>query len=239
MEQLKNTTDLLGLEDKNIKILSVLKYQTHLVVQAKLDSPAPPCPHCQGKMIKYDFQKASKIPLLDCQGLPTVLHLKKRRFQCKNCLKVVVSQTSIVKKNCQISNMVRQKIAQLLLEKQSMTEIAHRLAVSTSTVIRKLREFKFETDWTKLPKVMSWDEYSFKKSKMSFIAQDFESKSILAILDGRTHAVIRNHFQRYQREVRELVEVITMDMYSPYYRLLSSSFQRRRLFLTASTLSNI
>nr|WP_321969451.1 helix-turn-helix domain-containing protein [Streptococcus pneumoniae] len=99
--------------------------------------------------------------------------------------------------------MVRQKIAQLLLEKQSMTEIAHRLAVSTSTVIRKLREFKFETDWTKLPKVMSWDEYSFKKSKMSFIAQDFESKSILAILDGRTHAVIRNHFQRYQREVRE------------------------------------
>ncbi len=55
MEQLKNTTDLLGLEDKNIKILSVLKYQTHLVVQAKLDSPAPPCPHCQGKMIKYDF----------------------------------------------------------------------------------------------------------------------------------------------------------------------------------------
>ena len=39
MEQLKNTTDLLGLEDKNIKILSVLKYQTHLVVQAKLDSP--------------------------------------------------------------------------------------------------------------------------------------------------------------------------------------------------------
>ena len=229
MEQLKNTTDLLGLEDKNIKILSVLKYQTHLVVQAKLDSPAPPCPHCQGKMIKYDFQKASKIPLLDCQGLPTVLHLKKRRFQCKNCLKVVVSQTSIVKKNCQISNMVRQKIAQLLLEKQSMTEIAHRLAVSTSTVIRKLREFKFETDWTKLPKVMSWDEYSFKKSKMSFIAQDFESKSILAILDGRTHAVIRNHFQRYQREVRELVEVITMDMYSPYYRLAKQLFPKAKI----------
>lgn len=131
MEQLKNTTDLLGLEDKNIKILSVLKYQTHLVVQAKLDSPAPPCPHCQGKMIKYDFQKASKIPLLDCQGLPTVLHLKKRRFQCKNCLKVVVSQTSIVKKNCQISNMVRQKIAQLLLEQQSMTDWRSQLPPSS------------------------------------------------------------------------------------------------------------
>ena len=78
---------------------------------------------------------------------------------------------------------------------------------------------------------MSWDEYSFKKSKMSFIAQDFESKSILAILDGRTHAVIRNHFQRYQREVRELVEVITMDMYSPYYRLAKQLFPKAKIVL--------
>lgn len=66
---------------------------------------------------------------------------------------------------------------------------------------------------------------------MSFIAQDFESKSILAILDGRTHAVIRNHFQRYQREVRELVEVITMDMYSPYYRLAKQLFPKAKIVL--------
>ena len=49
-----------------------------------------------------------------------------------------------------------------------MTDIAHRLSVSTSTVIRKLKEFKFETNWQKLPEIMSWDEYSFKKGKMSF-----------------------------------------------------------------------
>ncbi|MBF0805493.1 transposase [Streptococcus sp. 19428wA2_WM07] len=48
-------------------------------------------------MIKYDFQRESKIPLLEVQGLPTVLFLKKRRFQCKTCRKVVVSETPIVK----------------------------------------------------------------------------------------------------------------------------------------------
>ncbi|RHE79279.1 ISL3 family transposase, partial [Streptococcus anginosus] len=36
------------------------------------------------------------------------------------------------------------------------------------TVIRKLKEFKFEMNWQKLPEIMSWDEYSFKKGKMSF-----------------------------------------------------------------------
>ncbi|MGQ7429883.1 ISL3 family transposase, partial [Streptococcus suis] len=42
------------------------------------------------------------------------------------------------------------------------------------------------------PEVMSWDEYGFKKGKMSFIAQDFDSLKVISILDGRTQATIRN-----------------------------------------------
>ncbi|WP_044686681.1 transposase family protein, partial [Streptococcus suis] len=88
MEQLYHTTELIGIKDKNIKILFILKHQTHLEIRAKLDYDSPRCPHCQGKCIKYDFQKSSKIPILDCQGFPTLLLLKKRRFQCKSCQKV-------------------------------------------------------------------------------------------------------------------------------------------------------
>lgn len=77
MEPLKNTTDLIGLKDKNIKILFVLHHQVHIEIQAKLDYQAPACPHYQGNMINYDFQKASTIPILDLQGMPTVLKLKK------------------------------------------------------------------------------------------------------------------------------------------------------------------
>ena len=67
-----------------------------------------------------------------------------------------------------------------------MTKIAEELSVSTSTVIRMLNEFQFKTNLNHLPTVLSWDEYSFKKGKMSFIAQDFDNKNIIAILDGRT-----------------------------------------------------
>ncbi len=94
-----------------------------------------------------------------------------------------------------------------------MTDIAKRLAVSTSTVIRKLNEFQFKTDWSWLPENMSWDEYRFKKGKMSFIAQDFDSLKVITILDGRTQATIRNHFQRYSRQTRNRVTVMTMDMF--------------------------
>ncbi|WP_162012126.1 ISL3 family transposase, partial [Streptococcus sp. S784/96/1] len=131
----------------------------------------------------------------------------------------------------QIPVILNQKIAQKLMEKVAMTTIAENLAVSTSTVIRKLKEFQFKTDLTWLPENMSWDEYSFKKGKMSFIAQDFDSLKILAILDGRTQATIRNHFLRYSRAVRSRVKVITMDMFSPYYDIAKKLFPSAKIVL--------
>ena len=112
-----------------------------------------------------------------------------------------------------------------------MTAIAESLAVSTSTVIRKLKEFEFKTNLNYLPEHMSWDEYSFKKGKMSFIAQDFDSRKILAILDRRTQVTIRNHFLRYSRQVRSQVKVITMDMFSPYYDIAKKLFPNAKIVL--------
>ncbi|CVR33140.1 transposase [Streptococcus pneumoniae] len=186
-------------------------------------------------MKKYDFQKPSKIPYLETTGMPTRILLRKRRFKCYHCSKMMVAETSIVKKNHQIPRIINQKIAQKLIEKISMTDIAHQLAISTSTVIRKLNDFHFEHDFSRLPKIMSWDEYAFTKGKMSFIAQDFDNLNIITVLEGRTQAVIRNHFLRYDRAVRCQVKIITMDMFSPYYDLAKQlRFQISRLRLKQS-----
>ncbi|MGT2757763.1 ISL3 family transposase [Streptococcus ovuberis] len=231
MEQNYFITNLLGMKDPNITILEVVDTRSHKEVIAKLDYPAPKCQHCQGQMAKYDFQKPSKIPYLECAGYKTLIRLRKRRFRCQACRKMAVAETSMVKKNHQIPAIVNHKITQKLMEKLSMTAIAESLAVSTSTVIRKLKEFQFKTDLTWLPTNMSWDEYSFKKGKMSFIAQDFDSLKILAILDGRTQATIRNHFLRYSRAVRNRVKIITMDMFSPYYDIAKKLFPSAKIVL--------
>ena len=112
-----------------------------------------------------------------------------------------------------------------------MTAIAESLSISTSTVIRKLKEFKFKTELSSLPTHMSWDEYGFKKGKMSFIAQDYDTRKIVAILDGRTQATIRNHFLRYSRQVRSRVKVITIDMFSSYYDIARKLFQNAKIVL--------
>ena len=89
--------------------------------------------------------------------MPTRILLKKRRFKCYQFSERAVAETSIVKKNHQIPRIINQKIAQKLVEKTSMTDIAHQLGISTSTVIRKLNDFSFKPDFSRLPEIMSWD----------------------------------------------------------------------------------
>ena len=231
MRLIKNTTELIGIKDQNIIISLVFETDTHIEIQAKLDYPAPSCPHCHGKMIKYDFQKTSKIPLLEQAGTPTLLRLKKRRFQCKSCKRVTVAETSIVEKNCQISNLVRQKVTQLLTEKVSLTDIARRLHVSTSTVYRKLDQFTFKKHYDKLPAIMSWDEFGFKKGDLAFIAQNYETNELITILDNRRQTTIRNYFLKYPLKARQQVQFITMDMSGAYIPLAKKLFPNAKIVL--------
>ena len=235
MEQLHFITKLLDIKDPNIQIIYIINKDTHKEIIAKLDYNAPSCPDCGSQMKKYDFQKPSKIPYLETTGMPTRILLRKRRFKCYQCSKMAVAGTSLVKKNHQIPRIVNQKIAQKLIEKTSMTDIAHQLAISTSTVIRKLNNFHFKHDFSRLPEIMSWDEYAFTKGKMSFIAQDYDMLNVLTVLEGRTQAIIRDHFLKYDRAVRCRVKIITMDMFSPYYTLAKQlRFRISRLRLKQS-----
>ncbi|VNH10410.1 transposase [Streptococcus pneumoniae] len=208
MEQLHFITKLLDIKDTNIQIIDVVNRDSHKEIIAKLDYDAPSCPECGNQLKKYDFQKPSKIPYLETTGMPTRILLRKRRFKCYHCSKMMVAETSIVKKNHQIPRIINQKIAQKLIEKNSMTDIAHQLAISTSTVIRKLNDFHFECNFRNLPEIMSWDEH-----KLSFEITFF--------------ATIE--------PVRCRVKIITMDMFSPYYDLAKQlRFQISRLRLKQS-----
>ena len=67
--------------------------------------------------------------------------------------------------------------------------------------------------------------------KISFIAQDFDKLNIITVLEERTQAIIRSHFLRYNRAVRCQVKIITMDMFSPYYKLAKHLFPCAKIVL--------
>ena len=55
MEQLNFITNLLEIKGPNITILDVLNAGTHKEIIAKLDYPAPKCPHFQEKQTEHFF----------------------------------------------------------------------------------------------------------------------------------------------------------------------------------------
>ena len=51
MRLIKNTTELIGIKDQNIKISLVFETETHIEIQAKLDYPAPSCPRSEERRV--------------------------------------------------------------------------------------------------------------------------------------------------------------------------------------------
>lgn len=148
---------MIGIKDKHITLNKVFQRETPIEVFATLDYPPPKCKHCKGVQIKYDSQKHSKIPFIEIGGFPSLIRLKKRRSQYKSCRKVAVAETSLVQKNCQISEPLRQKVAQTLVNRGALTNIAQQSARSSSTVYRKLNQFVIKEGFSKLPEVfLGW-----------------------------------------------------------------------------------
>lgn len=163
--------------------------------------------------------------------MPTVLKLKKRRFQCKSCQKVRVAQTSLVKKNHQISEPVWKKMTDAHTDKMTNTAIAKRLRVSVSTVQRKLTQFTFKENFTKLPEVLYWDEFSRNKGKLAFITQDFQTRKVITVLENNRQKTIKNYFYKYPRKVRESVKVVTVDMSGSYIPIIKQLFPNAKIVL--------
>ena len=184
MRLIKNTTELIGIKDQNIKISLIFETDTHIEIQVKLDYPAPSCPHCLGKMIKYDFQKPSKTPLLEQAGTPTLLRLKKRRLQCKSCRRVTVAETSIVEKNCQISNLVRQKVQFITMDMSgAYIPLAKRLFPNAKIVLDRFH-------------IIQHLGRAFLKTRIAIMNQ-FDKKSL-------PYRALKNHWQLFQKDSRKL-----------------------------------
>ena len=96
---------------------------------------------------------------------------------------------------------------------------------------RKLDQFTFKEHYDKLPAVMSWDEFGFKKGELAFVAQNYETNQLITILDNRRQTTIRNYFLKYPLKVRQQVQFITMDMSGAYTPLARKLFPNAKIVL--------
>ena len=238
------TRNILNIKDENIifeeNFLNEEKINgsTTKIFHGKLTYTPSHCPKCgcvydieHDSIIKYGFKKNCKIKIDKVSGFKALLLLDKQRFYCKDCHSTFIATTNLVDFHKQISNNTRLSITLDLMRKGSEKDIAYRNNVSSSSVNRILNEISKDTivkNKGHLPSVLGIDEFKATKdtiSKMAFIIINQDSKNIFDINNSRLSLDIEHYFKNYSRKERNKVNFITMDLYKPYYKLMSKLFK--------------
>ena len=195
------------------------------------------CPKCgcinegYDDIIKWNWKRKCKIKITKVCGYNTLLILDKQRFLCKNCNKTFTASTDVVDYHKQISNDTNLNIKLELMQKGSEKDIAKRNNVSSNHVNRilhQISEDKLVKNNGILPTVMGIDEFNATKdtiSKMAFIIVNQDNRNIFDINNSRLSIDIEKYFKRYSKQERDKVQFVTMDLYKPYYNLMSKLFR--------------
>ena len=237
------TRNILNIKDENIifeeNCLEIVKIKDSMVkvFHGKLTYIPTVCPHCgciyesnPETIIKYGF-KNCKIKMDKISNYKILLSLDKQRFLCKHCKSTFIAETNLVDFHKQISNNTILSITLDLMEKGTEKDIAKRNNVSSSTVNRILDNIakdKLVKNEGVLPEALGIDEFKATKdtkSKMAFIIVNQDKSNIFDINNSRLCHDIESYFKRYSKNERDKVKFITMDLYKPYYSLMSKLFR--------------
>lgn len=235
-------TNLLNIKDKNLNFSNgiyhkVIKGVTYTVLTAKLEYSEQVCPNCGSNhnLIKYGF-KSSIVRCSRAGEHPVLIDLKKQKMYCKDCNKYFLLESKIVDKHCNIYNQVKKHIFTDLTKKISIKDIARDNNISTTSVARFLARFDnyFNVDFRTLPKHLCFDEFkSTKDAKgaMSFIYCDADNHKIVDIVENRQLPFLKRYFSSFPKSVRNQVETICIDMYSPYISLIKELFVNAKIII--------
>lgn len=237
--------DILNLKDKNITFdenfysEATLNDVTVKLFHGTLTYTPKACLSCghvfDEKIIKYGF-KTSTIKIPNVSGFKAYLKLKKQRYFCKHCNSTFTLETSVVDRNCFISNNTKVSIALSAKEKISEKDIAKNHNVSHCTVSRIIDSFYeyYEPNFNFLPEHLCFDEFKSVKSAagaMSFIFCNSESGEIVDIVEDRRLHVLKDYFLQYSKAARYSVKTIVIDMYSPYISLIKDVFPNAKIII--------
>ena len=227
---------LLGLEDKNMKILSVeeekAKGKTIKIVNVISTNEKVKCPICNKYTRSvHDYLKPINSKYLKMAEYECYLRIKRKRFICRKCNKRIIEDVGIISKGRNISNALNIKIRKDLLKTcYSIKDIAENNNVSPDKVRNILLEVMndYPENVKTLPDVISFDEFKADtdEGKYAFIMNDPIGKRTLDILPNRKKDYLISYFTKVEN--RSNVKYVISDMYEPYLLVTKAMFKNAK-----------
>ena len=135
-------------------------------------------------------------------------------------------------------------IALELKENLSLTSIAKRYNISITSVQRIMDSCysDFKVNKEHLPELFVLMNLNLLKNidgAMSFVFANYQSKSIIDIVEDRRLYSLTEYFSRFSLEARNNVKYVCMDMYVPYISLVNSIFPNAEIVIDKFHIVNL
>lgn len=173
-----------------------------------------------------------KVPSVNAT-YQTAIAARSARIRCRNCNSTCSARSELTEHGCQISKLLKAKIATRLRMDISAKTIAFEEGVSASTVNRSLDSTRceFRNNSNFLPLHLCFDEFRGTHNTYHFICLDADNHVIQTILPNRLKQTIFTYFMRFPASVRGLVRTVSCDLNSYYVDLIQKLFPNAKIII--------
>lgn len=211
--------NLLNLPDWDIEHVetSARDYRVHATY-----APEPSaCIHCgkgqlfAGKLYRHGTREQLLMDL-PSHGKRVGILLTRARYRCQDCGKTFLQPIADVDERSQMTRRLIRHIEEQSI-RRTFTAVADEVGVDEKTVRNLFKSYVQRLDETTVFEAPGWmgmDEVHLLK-KPRAVFTNIQERTIIAVLEKRTKKVVLAHLKGMPN--RERVEVVTMDMWNPYY----------------------
>lgn len=220
------TEDLLGLKGATLINVKEIENIKHIYLETRLETQV--CPHCffPTKMIHSYRMQAVKDT--EIGGLPSILHIRKRRYFCNSCGHTFYEKLPFLKRYQRHTQRVMAKVINDYRHEYSTKRIAEMNHLTPGIATRIFDRISYPRP--KLPRVLSIDEFKGNAGrKFQCILTDPVSHNVLDILPTKKSEDIRSYFGNYSMKERRKVKYLVMDMSQQFRDIIHSCFPEAQI----------
>lgn len=219
--------ELTGLKDIIVDNVKNVYGQQHIYMH--MAKRIHTCPVCGEKTSKVHDYRTQTVKDISSYGQMTYLHLRKRRHVCPVCGKRFYEEVYFLPRYHRMTNRLAAYMINQFADIQSMKQIGKTANVSGQTVARIFDHISYPKP--RMPQVLSIDEFrgNAGDEKFQCILTDPKNRHVLDILPKRQSESLYSYFSGFDREERNQVGYVVMDMSSLFRGVIKRCFPRAHI----------